>query len=241
MTSIYDPLVHIGVSWIFQATILASAILFLAAMSIRNSLASEDGGVLPDDGVTIRNLFEVIVVFLADLAESTMGEDWRKHFPVVVTIFFFILISNLMNLVPWITGATANINTALAWALIAFVYYNYLGIKTHGWKYVFQFMGPVFFDIEIGGKTYHIRPMTPIFLPLELLLHAARVVTLTVRLLANMFADHTVVMIWITQLGVAIVVPAIFMGLGLIVSLLQAFVFSLLTMIYIGGALEEAH
>ena len=93
--------------------------------------------------------------------------------------------------------------------------------------------------MEIGGKHYHIRPLTPVFLPLELILHVARIVTLGIRLLANMFADHTVVLVFLGLVPFA--VPAIFMGLGLLVSFLQAFVFALLTMIYIGQALEEPH
>jgi F-type H+-transporting ATPase subunit a len=100
-------------------------------------------------------------------------------------------------------------------------------------------MGPSLQEREIGGKHYHIRWMAPIFLPLELVLHGARALTLTIRLFANMFADHTIILIWLGM--VPIVIPAIFMGLGLVVSVLQAFVFSLLTMIYIGQALEEPH
>ncbi len=114
-----------------------------------------------------------------------------------------------------------------------------MGIKTHGWKYIYQFMGPALMEREIGGKTYHIRLLAPVFLPLDIVLHLARILTLTVRLVANMFSDHKVISVWITMVPIAI--PAIFMGLGLIVSVLQAFVFALLTMIYIGMALEEPH
>ncbi len=239
MTGIYAPLQGVGIHWIFQATLLAAGVLLLAGMSIKKRLAVEGGGVLPDEGVTLRNIFEVIVVQLAELAESIMGPDYRRYFPLVGSMFFFILVANLMNLVPWMLGATSDVNTACAWAIISFVSYNYIGIKAHGWKYIYQFMGPALLDVKIGGKTFHVRLLTPIFLPLELVLHAARVVTLTVRLLANMFADHTVVMLWISM--VPIVVPSIFMALGLLVSFLQAFVFALLTMLYIGSALEEAH
>jgi F-type H+-transporting ATPase subunit a len=131
------------------------------------------------------------------------------------------------------------VNTAAAWALISFATYNYVGIRQHGWKYVYQFMGPALLNLNIGGKDYHVRILTPIFFPLELVLHVARIITLTVRLIANMFADHAVVGVWIGI--VPIVIPAIFMGLGLFVAFLQAFVFALLTMIYIGQALEEPH
>lgn len=239
MTGIYAPLEAMGVHWVLQASLLAALLLLLTAMAIKKSLAVGDGGVLPDEGVTVRNVVEVVIVQLADLAQATMGDDYRRHFPVVGAIFFFVLFSNMLGLIPWVGGATSDFNTAFAWATISFVYYNYIGIRTHGWKYIYQFMGPALMNLKIGGTTYHFRPLTPLFLPLELVLHVARIATLTVRLVANMFADHTVISVWIGMVPVAI--PAVFMGLGLMVSFLQAFVFALLTMIYIGSALEESH
>jgi len=233
MTSIYQPLQDaLGVSVVFQSALLAAILLGFAAMSVKKKLASEGGGVLPDEGITLRNMIEVIVIQLATLSRDIMGEDWRKHFPVVGTIFFFVLISNLMGLVPWVGGSTSFVETTAAWAIISFVYYNYCGIRQHGFKYIEQFMGPA-----MGEK--HIRWLAPFMLPLELLLHLARIVSLAIRLLANMYADHTVVTVFIGLVPIAI--PAIFMGLGLLVSILQAVVFSLLTMVYIGSALEEAH
>jgi F-type H+-transporting ATPase subunit a len=168
-----------------------------------------------------------------------MGDEWRRYFPVVGTIFFFILFSNLMGLVPFLGGSTSDINTTAAWAIISFAVYNYVGIKTHGFWYVNQFLGPSFFEAHIFGKHVHVRLLAPVFFILEVPLHFARIVTLALRLLANMFADHTVVGVWIGLVPIA--VPAVFMGLGMLVCVLQAFVFSLLTMIYIGQALEEAH
>jgi F-type H+-transporting ATPase subunit a len=239
MTGIYGPLHSAGLHWVFQASILAGVLIFLTAFAVKKKLAAEGGGVLPDEGVSIRNVVEVIVVQLAELSEATMGDQYRKHFPVVGAIFFFVLFSNMLGLIPWVGGATSDFNTAFAWATISFAYYNYVGIRTHGAKYIYQFMGPALMDLKIGGTTYHFRPLTPLFLPLEIVLHFARMATLTIRLVANMFADHTVISVWIGM--VPFVVPAIFMGLGLMVSFLQAFVFALLTMIYIGSALEEAH
>ncbi len=239
MTSVYQPLEAMGISWVFQAAALAAILLGLAAMSVNKRLASEDGGVLPDEGVTLRNQIEVMKIELSNLARDIMGEERRKHFPLVGTIFFFVLVSNLMGLVPWLSGSTSNANTTWAWGVIAFTYYNYVGIRTPGWKYIYQFMGPAMWEPTISGKKYHVRPLAPFFLPLELLLHLARIATLAIRLLANMFADHTVVAVWIGLVPIAI--PAIFMGLGLMVSFLQAVVFALLTMIYVGAALEEAH
>ena len=96
-----------------------------------------------------------------------------------------------------------------------------------------------FFDAEIGGRVVHMRLLAPIFIVLEIPLDFARMLTLTVRLLANMYADHTVIVVWLSLAPIG--VPAIFMGLGLVISFLQAFVFALLTMIYIGLALEDPH
>ena len=238
--NVYAPLEHaLHVPWVVQAAVLAAALLALAGAVIRRQLAAAGGGVLPDEGVTLRNALEVVVEGLAGLARDTMGEPWRRYFPLVGTIFLFILVANVMGLVPGLGGSTSDINTTVAWAIISFIAYNVVGIRTHGVWYINQFMGPSFFEVHLFGRHIHVRPLAPLFLPLEILLHFARIVTLAVRLLANMFADHTVVAVWITLVPIAI--PALFMGLGLLVAVLQAFVFSLLTMIYIGQALEEPH
>ncbi len=238
--NIYAPLEHaLHIPWVIQAALLATLLLLLAGMLLRRQIAAADGGVVPDEGITLRNMLEVLVEGLASLARDVMGDEWRKYFPLVGTIFLFVLVSNVMGLVPGLGGATSDVNTTTAWAIISFLVYNYVGIRQHGFWYINQFMGPSFFTVKLFGREIHVRPLVPLFLPLELFLHAARVLTLSMRLLANMFADHTIVSVWIGLVPVAI--PAIFMGLGLLVAFLQAFVFSLLTMIYIGLALEEPH
>lgn len=238
--NVYAPLEHaLHVPWVVQAALLAAGLLLAAAALVRRQLAASGGGVMPDQGVTLRNVFEVVIEALAGLARDTMGEEWRRYFPLAGTIFVFILVSNLMGLVPGIGGATSDVNTTTAWAIISFLAYNAVGIRKHGFWYVNQFMGPSFFEMHLFGRHIHVRPLAPLFLPLELILHGARILTLSVRLLANMFADHTVVGVWISLVPIA--VPAVFMGLGLLVAVLQAFVFSLLTMIYIGQALEDPH
>ena len=229
----------LGIPWVIQASVLSCLLLLAAGFAVRSRIAGADGGVLPDEGVTIRNLFEVIVEGLSSLARDTMGDEWRRYFPIVGTIFFFILIANLLNLIPGIGGPTVDINTTAAWAVISFLLYNYVGIRTHGVWYINHFLGPSFFTLHVGGRHIHMRLLFWFFAPLETVLHLARMLTLSVRLLANMFADHTVVTIFIGL--VPLVVPAIFMGLGLMVAVLQAFVFTLLSMIYIGEALAESH
>jgi len=236
--NIYTPL-DFAVPWVIQAAILAGALVIATGVLIRRRLAAENGGLVPDDGVTVRNCFEVIVEALTNLARDRIGEDWRRYFPIVGTMFIFILFSNLSGLLPGVEGATSDANTTWAWAFISWIVYTWVGIAKHKQKYLVKFMGPSLFEREMFGRTVHFRLLAIIMFPIELLLDLARILTLAVRLLANMFADHTVIAIWISLVPIG--VPAIFMGLGLIVSFLQAFVFALLTMIYIGLALEEPH
>jgi F-type H+-transporting ATPase subunit a len=237
--NVYGVLEHsLGIPWVIQASIVAIAILLLASWSVRRSLAAANGGVVPDEGVTVRNSIEIIVEGLSGLARDVIGPEWRKWFPIVGAIFFFILISNLLGLIPAVGGATSDVNTALAWAIISFCAFVYAGVKQHGVRYLEQFMGPAF-DVKLGGKHYHLRLMAPFMMLIEIPLTLARVATLTIRLIANMFADHTVVAVWLGLVPVAL--PAVFLGLGIVVCIIQAFVFSLLTMIYIGLALQEAH
>jgi F-type H+-transporting ATPase subunit a len=217
-----------------------AALLVLASVAVRRRLAATNGGLVPDEGVTIRNACEVIVEGLTGLAKETMGAEWKKWFPFVGAMFFFILIANLMGLIPGIGGITDNVNTAAAWAIISYVLFNYVGIRQHGLgHYLIKYMGPSFYTWHVAGKHIHVRPLFWLFFPLEIVLDAARMATLTIRLIANMFADHTVVAVFLGLVPFG--VPAIFLGLGMLVCVLQAFVFSLLTMIYINLALQEAH
>jgi len=238
--NIYQTLEHgVGISWVIQAAILAALLLVVASVYVRSRLAAANGGVVPDEGVTFRNMVEVMVEGLVGLARNTIGPEWRKWFPIVGAIFFFILLSNLLGLIPAVGGATSDVNAGLAWAIIAWCIYTYAGIRHHGFGYITKFMGPAMFDAHLFGKHIHVRPLAPLMMLIEIPLDLARIATLTIRLLANMFADHAVVAVWLGLVPLA--VPAIFLGLGLIVCFIQAFVFSLLTMIYIGLALEEAH
>lgn len=225
---------------LFTRALLACGLLVIAALLVRARIAATDGGVIPDAGFTLRNVFEIIVEALTGLARDTMGPEWKKWFPFVGAMFFFILVSNLLGLIPGVGGATSDVNTAGAWAIISYALFNYVGIREHGFgHYLIKYMGPSFYTWHVGGRHIHVRPLFWLFFPLETVLDAARMVTLTIRLISNMFADHTVVGVFLAL--VPPIVPAIFLGLGMMVAVLQAFVFSLLTMIYINLALQEAH
>jgi len=231
--SIFHALEHAThVPWVIWSTLFATALLLISGVLVRSRLAAAQGGLVPDAGFSLRNVFELLVEMLASLAEQNMGPHWRKYFPIIGTLFFFILISNLTGLVPGFPGATSSADATWAWATISFVVHQYVGIREHGFGYVNHFLGPRF------GK-YHIPMLAPIYAPIEVITQIARMFTLAIRLLANMFADHAVVGVWLVL--VPAVVPALFMGLGVLVAVLQAYVFALLSMIYIGLALEEAH
>jgi F-type H+-transporting ATPase subunit a len=237
---IFHELEHfLHVPWVVQAALFAGFLLIASGLLVRARVAGPRGGVMPDEGVSVRNILEVLVAWLAGMAKERMGPNWRRYFPLIGTLFFFILFSNVIGLIPGFLGATADVNMTAACAVIVWVFYTAIGIATHGWKYVLKFTGPGLFDMNLFGRHIHVRLLAPLFVPLELLLDLARMLTLAVRLLANMFADHTVVAVWLAIVPFA--VPAIFMGLGLIVAFLQAFVFALLAMIYIGLSLDEPH
>ena len=224
----------------FVRVALAVALLVIAGFAVRSRLATAGGGVVPDEGLSVRNVIEILVEGLTGLAKQTMGPEWRRWFPIVGTMFLFILVANLLGLIPGVGGATTDVNVAGAWAIISYVLFNYVGIREHGLgKYLIKYMGPSFYTWHVGGRHIHVRPLFWLFFPLETILDAARMLTLTLRLIANMYADHTVVGVFLAMVPFG--VPAIFLGLGLMVCVLQAFVFSLLTMIYIHLALQEAH
>ncbi len=228
-----------GVPSVIQAAILAGLLLMLSGVVMRRQLAAAgDGGLVPDAGFTIRNSLELLVESIAGLSKDIIGNEWRRFMPLIVTLFLFIVLSNLMGLIPALGGATSFPTTTWAWAIISFLVYNAVGIARHKHRYILQFCGPSF-DLSIGGRKYHFPVLFFFFLPLELPLHFARMLTLSIRLLANMYADHLVVATW---LGLApFLVPVAFLGLGSLVAVIQAFVFTLLTMTYIGSALEEPH
>jgi F-type H+-transporting ATPase subunit a len=224
--SIYDAL-HIPV--LLQSLVLATIVVLLVSLLVNAGLKrAADGGVIPEEGITLRNFLEVLLDGIVSLGKDVMGEKWATYMPLVGTLGFFILVSNLMGLVPGVGGPTSFVETNLAWALIAFLVSEAVGIREHGLGYVKHFMpGPAW-----------ISWMT---LPIELLSHLIRIVSLTIRLTANMFADHTLLAIMLTLPAVSWFIPFAVMGLGVFVSFVQAFIFTFLTMIYIGQALEHAH
>jgi F-type H+-transporting ATPase subunit a len=174
----------------------------------------------------LQNFMEVVIGGIENMIVDTMGEHGRPFFPLVATLAIFILVSNLIGLVPGFFPPTANINTTAACAVIVFFSTHVVGIKHHGLHYLKHFMGPIAW-------------LAPIMFFIEVIGHLSRPVSLTLRLFGNMNGHELVLMIFF---GLApFLVPLPMMLMGVLVSFIQAFVFMLLAMIYIQGSLEEAH
>ncbi len=175
----------------------------------------------------LQNVFEILISGLEEFMVDIVGEEGRWFLPLAATIFIFIFISNLSGLIPGFFPPTASINTNLGCALVVFFFTHYLGIKHHGAAYVKHFMGPVWW-------------MVPLIMPIEIIGHMARVLSLTFRLFGNM-AGHELVLMILFVLAGAFFAPLPIMALGIFVAFVQAFVFFLLSIIYFSGSIEHAH
>ncbi len=174
----------------------------------------------------LQNLFEVVIGGLEDFVVQNCGEEGRKVYPLLITIFLFILTMNLTGLVPGCDAPTANINTNIAMALILFTYYNYIGIKKWGFGYIKHFLGPV-------------AALSPLMFILEVISHLARPLSLTLRLFGNIRGEEVVLILLFMLAPIVGTIPMYF--LFILAKTIQAFIFFMLGMIYLKAALEHAH
>ncbi len=209
----------------FTAILVAVLIVVLACLA-RRALARAESAIVPDSGLSLRNVMELLVEFIVGLTDGIIGRKGRQYVSLFGSFFFFILIANLMGLIPGFSPPTSNLNTTLGLGIVSFCAYNFFGVRAHGVGYAKHFMGPVLF-------------LAPLFVILEAVSHLVRPVSLGLRLFGNMFGDHLAVEIFtdLSKLGV----PVIFYLLGTLVSLIQAFVFTLLSVIYVAMAVSHDH
>lgn len=175
----------------------------------------------------VQNVFEMIISGLEEFTVSMAGEEGRRFFPFVATIFLYIFFANLAGLVPGCFSPTADLNTTLSCAIPVFFFTHYVGIKMHGVHYIKHFLGPVWW-------------MIPIILPIEIIGHLARVLSLSFRLFGNIMGKELVLGILFMLAG-AFFAPLPIMALGVFVSFVQAFIFYLLAVMYFTLAMDEAH
>jgi F-type H+-transporting ATPase subunit a len=205
---------------------LVAIILAVTAVLIYRRLTPLEAAVEPEDGVTLRSVGEVFVEAMSGLASGVIGHGSEMFVPLLASFFAYILLANLIGLVPGFAPPTSNFNVTFGLGVVAFLAYQFYGVREHGPRYVKQFLGSVVF-------------LYPLMLVVELFSHVFRPASLGIRLFANMFADHEVIQIFtgLTKVGV----PVVFYVLGAFVCVVQAFVFTMLTAIYIALAVSHDH
>jgi F-type H+-transporting ATPase subunit a len=204
---------HVTYSWVVMLILLGLGLL-----------ASRQVSLVPKGA---QNVFELVVGGLEDFMVEITGEEGRAFFPFIATLFLYIMFCNLIGLLPGFLSPTSNINTPLSMALCTFVFTHYLGVKYHGAKYIKHFLGPI-------------PALAPLFFPIELIGHFARVLSLTLRLFGNIMGEDLVLAILLFLAG-KFLAPLPMMFLAVFTSVVQAFVFTLLAIMYFAGSMEHAH
>jgi F-type H+-transporting ATPase subunit a len=196
------------------------AVITLLVVPLRRGLSLENPGKL-------QQIMELVVKAIYDLIEDNVGHGGgRRYLPFVGTFAVFIFLSNICGLFFFLQPPTGNPNTTFALALTAWSFYHLAGIRHHGLAYFKQFLGPI-------------PAMFPLFLPLEIISHTARALSLGLRLFGNMMGDHLAAGVFMAL--VPFVIPMPMMALGIFASLMQTFIFVMLTTVYIAGAEASEH
>lgn len=203
---------------------LASIILIIISLLVRSSIQLVPKG--------IQNFMETVVDAILNLCEENIGHHWARHlFPLIATIALFIAVCNFMGLIPGFASPTSNINTNAAMAIPVFLATHFYGIRVHGFGYLKHFLGPI--------RSIFALPLMILMFVIEFIGHLVRPVTLTVRLFGNMVAKHY--LLGVLGMLAPWFIPTTILVLGVLVSVIQAFVFTLLATLYLAGAVEEAH
>ena len=180
-----------------------------------------------DNPGKLQHVLELVYGFISGQTDEQVGHEGKRYLGYFGTIFLFVLFCNLIGIIPGFQSPTMFPPVPLGCAVATFLYYNLAGIAANGpLKYAGHFAGPIWW-------------MAPLMVPIEIVSHLARPLSLTIRLYANMYAGEQVTMVF---LGLTyFLIPAVFMGLHVFVSLLQAYIFMLLTMMYVAGATAHEH
>ncbi|HPQ80254.1 MAG TPA: F0F1 ATP synthase subunit A [bacterium] len=211
-----DEYLHVTMS--FCAFLVITLVSFIAWLKLRRA----NSRLVPDSRGSLANIFEVLVESIMRMMTDAMGPSARRHLPLIGTLFVYILTCNLFGTVPGFTPPTDNINTNLACALVVFVYYNVSGVWTQGIRSYLKHMGgPIIW-------------LAPLMFSVEVISHLVRPVSLSIRLFGNIAGDHIVLGIF--SYLTPILVPIAFEALAIFVAFIQAFVFTLLSVIYISLA-----
>lgn len=203
----------------FAMELLVFGFLLILFLLVRSRLSVESPGPL-------QHAFEGVEGFVLSQSHEIIGHHSERYTPFFVIVFIFILVCNLIGLIPGFESPTAVAYVPLGCAICSFVYYHAQGFKHAGIGYLKHFLGPI-------------PALAPLMLPIELISHTARLLSLTVRLWANIFAGDLVTLVFFSMIPLG--VPIIFLSLHIVVAVLQAYVFMLLSIIYVSGAVAEEH
>ena len=174
----------------------------------------------------LQHLAEITHEFVSEQGEQIIGHGSERFISYLTALLLFILLANLMGIVPGLQSPTANVVVPLGFAIVTFLYYHYQGIRANGFAYIKQFLGPVWW-------------ISWLMLPIEIISHFARILSLTVRLYANIFAGDLVTLAFFSLVPLG--VPLVFMGLHIFVAVVQAYVFFLLGAVYLSMAVAHDH
>jgi F-type H+-transporting ATPase subunit a len=213
----YNPQAPITETFAMELLVLGLLLIFFVL--VRLSLNVENPG-------PIQQIAEMLHGFVSDQADSIIGHGSQRYVMFTTCVLLFVLLSNLLGMVPGLLAPTSVATVPLGVALLCFFYYHFYGVRENGLGYFKQFVGPIWW-------------ISWMMLPIELISHFARVLSLTVRLYANMFAGEMVTLVFFSLIPIGI--PIVFMGLHLGVALIQAYIFMLLTMIYVSQAVAHDH
>lgn len=224
--------------------LIAAVLLLLFAFAARSALAKAQDPAVPAAELGSRNIAELLIQLVVNQSDQIIGKQGRKYVSFFATFFFFILLSNLLGLLPGFSPPTGNLNTTLGLALCSFIGYNIIGMREQGGAYFKHFIGPMtgLPASSILGKLAFLPVLllsAVFFFILEVFSHGFRPVSLSLRLFGNMMGDHEVITAFISLTKV--VVPVLFYAMGTLVSVIQAFVFTLLSMIYVALAISHSH
>jgi F-type H+-transporting ATPase subunit a len=220
------PQVPIPDSFAMELLVFFVLIVLFVLLRSRLSVDSPNG---------LQHTFETLEGFVLDQGREIIGPHSDPHIPFFAILFIFILLCNLIGLIPGFESPTGVPVVPLGCAICAFVYYHTQGFKHSGPKYLMHFFGPPMEGMPLIARIL----LALLMLPIELVSHFARLLSLTVRLWANIFAGDLITLVFFSMIPIG--VPIIFDGLHIVVSVLQAYVFMLLAVIYVSGAVAEEH
>lgn len=221
LTALHIPVHHratpISNSFAMEVVVMLLLILFFIAVRMRLSV---------DQPGALQHAMEGIDGFIGNMGEEIIGHHYHPYQPYLVVLGLFILTSNLIGIIPSFESPTGVPVVPLGCALLTWFYYHFQGLRTNGFGYFKHFMGPVWW-------------LAPLMLPIEIFSHTARLLSLTVRLYANMFAGEMVTLVFFSLVPLG--VPILFIGLHIGVSLIQTYIFVILACVYLGEATAHEH